>query len=959
MTGGFQVIDKTIRSFMAATAVALALAHVAPAQSQMRNFNIPEQPLRSAIAELGVQSGLQLLVSDADLANRQAPPIRGEMDARAALRRLIAGSGLSIASDDGRTILLTRKETPRPFAPAAPETTNEETAIVVTGDRLSQALSIQTKRDAFTVTDAISSDDIGKLPDHNSAAALRRIPGVSTQEDQGEPRFPVLRGLSSTYNRTSINGSIVASVDNSARTVPLDIVPSTLASKLEVIKTITPDLDPNAIGGTINIVTKSAFSEDGFFFYGQGALGDYQQSGEIRGDKLSWRANATTGTRFGPDGQFGLVASLSYQIRDSDIPQVETASPSYRQYTAAGVPVALNAANGNGNLVPVQQRLFVYNNRRERLGGALALEWQPDTSFYVRAFGSYNRMEDDEERSENRIEPSGNVSGQTPTGGSLATGRNIVGLGRFQINRSIWTGQLSARYEPNDMLHWETDLVYSGAELDNPESTEEFATPASGMFGFDYDFDNFFFKFRPRNQAAVDDPANYRFSSRTELQRGSQEDVYEARSALSFSTDSIADRATLKLGGVYRSTARDADQDFTSLTLPASAGLNYTLADASGRMPIDVVGGYRFGLRIDSDKANDFAAANRARFTASSSNISSDYQVDEDVYGGFIQAQIELGALNLLGGVRYERTDVDSSGARIVNNGPTPVTRSGSYDNWLPSVHLRWNAAPRLVLRGAYTNTIGRPDFGSIAARESISLPGGGIPTLSRGNPDLKPRESEGLDASIEYYPSGGMISLAIFHKKIKNEIYTLTSLERIDLGIGRGVEDVNVTQARNIESAKIFGIEAGLQQALTFLPSPLDGFGVNLNATYVNSDVNYRTSPTSVRDPGLFLQPEWIANAQLYYQRGGFEGRVSYNYIGGFLETINATIPAADQYWRERSTVDAQISYRLNRHVELFVEGENLTNAGRRELTGPNRDLLQEAATYGRAFWAGASARF
>ncbi|MGK6325280.1 TonB-dependent receptor plug domain-containing protein, partial [Sphingomonas sp. DT-51] len=110
-------------------------------------------------------------------------------------------------------------------ATAEPETGTED-EIVVTGQRRAQRESIATKRDSFAVVDAISSDDIGKLPDHNTAAALRRIPGVSVQEDQGEPRFPVLRGLRSTYNRTTVDGAIVAGVDEEGRTVPLDIIPS-------------------------------------------------------------------------------------------------------------------------------------------------------------------------------------------------------------------------------------------------------------------------------------------------------------------------------------------------------------------------------------------------------------------------------------------------------------------------------------------------------------------------------------------------------------------------------------------------------------------------------------------------------------------------------------------------------------------------------------------------------------
>ncbi|MGK6325456.1 TonB-dependent receptor plug domain-containing protein, partial [Sphingomonas sp. DT-51] len=115
--------------------------------------------------------------------------------------------------------------TSRDATPGEPQL-EADADIVVTGQRRAQRESIATKRDSFAVVDAISSDDIGKLPDHNTAAALRRIPGVSVQEDQGEPRFPVLRGLRSTYNRTTVDGAIVAGVDEEGRTVPLDIIPS-------------------------------------------------------------------------------------------------------------------------------------------------------------------------------------------------------------------------------------------------------------------------------------------------------------------------------------------------------------------------------------------------------------------------------------------------------------------------------------------------------------------------------------------------------------------------------------------------------------------------------------------------------------------------------------------------------------------------------------------------------------
>ncbi|MDY6949188.1 MAG: TonB-dependent receptor, partial [Pseudomonadota bacterium] len=224
---------------------------------------------------------------------------------------------------------------------------------------------------------------------------------------------------------------------------------------------------------------------------------------------------------------------------------------------------------------------------------------------------------------------------------------------------------------------------------------------------------------------------------------------------------------------------------------------------------------------------------------------------------------------------------------------------------------------------------------------------------LSRGNPDLKPRESRGFDLSLEYYPSDGMISLGLFHKDIKNEIFTLTSNETLDLGIGRGVESVDVSQPRNAQSAMLRGIEAGWQQTLTFLPKPFDGLGFNVNATVLDSDFTFLTS-VGPRQTGFFMQPDYTMNQTLFYQQGPFEVRLSHNYLGGFLETINDTIPNSDQYWMGRRTYDANVTWRYNNALTLFASGENLTATNRRENTGPGQRFLQEIGDYGRTWWVG-----
>jgi TonB-dependent receptor len=831
----------------------------------------------------------------------------------------------------------------------------DDQEIIVTGFRKGELEAVAAKKDNFIVSDLIVSDDIGRLPDQNTAAALRRIPGVSVQNDQNEPRFPSIRGLPPTYNRTQVNGAIVATGDNGgSRTVPLDTVPANFAQRLEVYKTITPEMDPNAVGGIINIVTRSALTEGKPFLNATAAFTDIQQSGNVASDRVSWRANAQGGLTFGPDKQFGVVAQFNYSVRDYDITQFENANPSFREYTAAGAPVDLG--RGNGIPVPVQERLFLYNNVRQRTGGALTLEWQANPDLYMRVFGTYNRFKDAETRDENRLEQVGNVTNQTPTTGTFATGRNVINLNLPISSQKIWNVQYNTRWQASDQLRLDVDAIYSGAEGREIGRGETFRSPGNTAFGFNYDTSRFFFDFNPLVPASLGNPALHPFLSRNESLNITRQDIYEGRANLSYKWESGGTEYQVKAGGIFRQIDHSTDQNQTNYTLNAASGVTYTLANAFTRKPLPVVGNKLFDLAIDRDAALAFFTTNRSAFTAATNNINGDFTVTEKVYGGFVQGQIKTGDVEILGGVRYERTDVSSTSVRVQGAVVTPANAEGGFGSFLPSLHLRWNAAPDLVVRAAWTNTIGRANFGDVTARETVNIVAGTLPSLSRGNPDLKPRRSMGLDFSAEYYSSnGGLVSLGLFYKDIKDEIFSVTSIETIDLGLGRGAEQVQVTRPDNAQSATLFGVEAAVQQSLKFLPKPFDGLGVNLNATYVKSKLDVLTS-TGPRRLGFFFQPTWAANATIFYENGPFEARLAYNYTGTFLETINQSIPGSDQFWRWRGTMDAQMRFRVTRNIDVFVEGENLTNSGRIELTGPNRDLLQESARFGRTFSFGLS---
>jgi TonB-dependent receptor len=563
-------------------------------------------------------------------------------------------------------------------------------------------------------------------------------------------------------------------------------------------------------------------------------------------------------------------------------------------------------------------------------------------------------MEDDEERIEYRIEPIGNVSNQTPTSGTFERGRGYIHLNHPITRRTASLGRASFEWAATDALTWSGDALFSRGKLDAPNNSFDYRTStgaAASNLGFNYDTSEFVFSFNPTNQAAYDNPANYAFNSNTVNKTLSIEDVTQARTDLDIRTGWLDDSIKLKVGTVLRSTERDNDQSQTIYT--PRAGFITSLADVVTNGPSErILGQFTIDQRVDERAARALVANNLSSFAAAVNNIASDYEVTEDVVAGYVQSTYEQGPLTVIAGVRYERTEIDSDSTRAFDGEFIPVSSSGSYDNLLPGLHVRYDLRDDLVLRGAWTNTIGRPDFSSLAARETLTFEGSQA-VLSRGNPNLKPRESRGFDVSLEYYPKDGAISLGLFHKDIQNEIFTLTSNQMLDLGIGNGVENVEVSEPRNAQSAKLRGVEFGWQQTLTFLPAPFDGLGFNVNATVLDSDFTFLTTAGS-RETGFFMQPDYTMNQTVFYQQGPFEVRISHNYLGGFLETIHDTIPNADQYWMGRRTYDANVTWRYNRALTFFASGENLTGTNRRENTGPGQRYLQEIGDYGRTWWVG-----
>ncbi|WP_375404524.1 TonB-dependent receptor domain-containing protein, partial [uncultured Sphingomonas sp.] len=335
-------------------------------------------------------------------------------------------------------------------------------------------------------------------------------------------------------------------------------------------------------------------------------------------------------------------------------------------------------------------------------------------------------------------------------------------------------------------------------------------------------------------------------------------------------------------------------------------------------------GDYRFGPAIDYRQVLRYYEENAAlvRLDAPQTAInerSLDYRIEEDIYAGYGMVSLAIGDLTAIGGVRVERTEgrYDAFSIRGAT-GITPLTFDKKYTDILPSVHLNYRPRPDVILRAAWTNTIGRPNYDASVPTFGDDGAGNGV----AGNPDLEPYKSMGLDLSFEYYPdTDSIFSVGVFYKKLEDPIFTRT----LRPASFNGVPLLSLSQPQNAEKGELLGVEVNLQRRFTFLPAPFDGLGASLNGAYIDSEVTV-PERESEKIP-FFRQSDFIANASLFFERGGFEARVAVNYRDDFIENVGTSI-ASDVYQKARTVIDARASYQVTRALTVFGSLSNLNEA-------------------------------
>ena len=816
--------------------------------------------------------------------------------------------------------------------------------VVVGGAFQGQRRALSTQRAMLGMGHVVSADQVGKFPDSNIGDALKRIPGINVQYDQGEARFGQVRGTSADLSSVTINGNRIPSAEGDTRNVQLDLIPADMIQMVEVNKVVTPDMDADAIGGSINLVTKNSPYKR--FITATAGSGYNWVS-----DKAQLNLGLTYGQRFFND-KLGVMLSASYQNAPSGSDNVEFIWDK-------------DVESGEATLTDYQIRQYYVT--RERQSYSAALDWVVNANHKFTFKGIFNNrndwenryrltlkdlnMDDDECKINNKATVRIQTKGGTPDNRNARLERQRTM--DFTLGGEHLFGRLSAdwsvnyaratEYRPNER-YIDYQLKKQKFNLDLSRERWPLATPQEG------------------SKMLLDE--DFSLKEVTEQQEDIQEEDLKAKIDFKLPLTKGAWGNSLRFGAKFVRKSKDKEIDFYEYTpIDEKAFDQESLASAvyqnrDGFMPDN---NYQPGRFVSKEYLGALDLNNPARFEKEQvpEELATNFNARETVTAGYLRFDQKLGKKwELMAGLRLENTHVKYKGSQYdaVDDVTTRTDyQSDSYLNLLPSLLAKWNVSDDLKLRGSFTTTIARPKYAALAPNISIDRNDNEI-TL--GNPGLKPTKSYNFDLSAEYYfPSVGMVSAGLFYKKIDDFIVdqTLRNYE------WNGNIYTKFSQPRNSGNANLFGVELGYQRDFGFITPALKCIGFYGNYTYSYSRVknfNFegRENESGLRLPG---SPEHTANASLFFDKAGLNIRLSYNYASAFIDEMGAS-SFYDRYYDAANYMDVNASYTFGKRLKttVYAEATNLLNQPLRYYQG-SKERTMQSEHYGIKVNAGVKINF
>lgn len=777
-------------------------------------------------------------------------------------------------------------------------------SVTITGNLQGQAKALNQQKSADNIKNVVASDQIGRFPDPNAAEALQRVSGVNIERDQGEGRYVFVRGLAPQFTNMNVNGEQIPSPEADVRYVALDAIPADQLTSMEVTKSLTPDMDGDAIGGSVNLITRTAETE----------------KAQVKGTLVSGYNNL----RGEPNGQ----GSISYGQRFNDKKLGVLLNASYYQNE-------LGSDNWEREPFDNELELRDYELTRTRTGlsGTIDYDFNANNEVYARVL--YTKFTDREWRRRYVFIPEDEEIEKLTKDRFEAQSITTVNVGAKHNYPKIQV-DYEAQYSYGEQnTPYDNEVVFLG----DIASTLDFSGtyPSFNAEGY-LDNNNFEFdEFESGSTIAKDQNLTGKINIGIPYKTGKNEGLvkFGAKVRLKDKSYSIENNKYESLGGVPNLDQFEGgpvDDNFLDGQYQLSA-----FPDMPSFITYFNNNPSQFELQTE-DKAIDEAVES--------------FEAEENVVAAYAMARQQFNKLTVLGGVRYEHTDVTyrSSDVVIAPDGDLdeiiPQEGGTSYDYVLPQLHFKYALNYQTNLRAAATFSYARPNFSQIVPAQEANLEDR---QATVGNSELKPVDAFNLDILGEhYFKSVGIISGGVFYKNLNNFIYNRTIYRAsYPLNVANPIAtNIDVTQAQNGQSANIYGAELAYQQQLAFLPGAFKNLNLYANYTFTQSNAKIQargenTDPDATEEMALPGQSAHLGNVALSYETSKFSARVAMNFNGSYLSEIGGT-PEEDIYISNRAQLDVTASYTITPKLRVFAEVMNLTNQPFEAYQGSEEIVIQ-----------------
>ena len=793
--------------------------------------------------------------------------------------------------------------------------------VVVEGLRQGQRKALSQQKTAPNIKNVMAQEEMERFPDMNTAEALQRIPGISVTRSLGEGRFVQLRGTEPRLTKITVNGEKIASPQDEERYIGLDVINASQLASIEVTKALTPDMDGDAIGGSVNLVTKSAFDYEGMNVKVDLGSG-YSQLPE----KPLFRGAVTYSNIYGKNKNFGLTLNANWYRNNIGSHSNEMDWDMQEDVNGNELPFALS-----------DLRLYNYETNRDHLGLSGTFEYRngKDHRWFLR--GMFNQRDDVQTRNMVRVRVGKGDYLNATTVSKARLAFELQNRNEVQ-NISSFSGGGKHHFGEID-LDYTVSYSYAEEVKDDPgQYKSEWQLNEKVNLDLDLDDVDFpIYNITNLSQQYALDADNWEIDSQDYRETFTSNNDILASFNIKYPYLLSGLPAQLKAGGKLHFEEKDRDSQRWKYKWNGDEDIMMGQFAEDNIIENFLEDNYTFGPMIDVDKFEDFFNKYRAQDDGLREEVMLDdtdgtggkYNAGEDVYAFYVMTTVNVGDLMILAGLRDEYTKTSYDGQELLydDNGDflnaTPASKTNSYNNIFPNLHLKYKVSPRTNVRLAYTQGIARPNYFDLAPYRWV------FPEdkeILMGNPELEPTTSINYDLMVEHYFRGiGVLSGGFFYKDMDKVAYP-----RIYRQEGGPFDEYWIEQPVNGGSAVLYGFELNWMQQFTFLPGALSGFGIFGNYTYVKSEAELEYRDWDIL-PG---QAGDVGNLGLSFEKYGLTARLSMNYNSEYLYEVGKN-EDYDRYTDEHLQVDFSASYRVIENLNLYIDLVNLTNEPRRDYYG------------------------